>query len=48
MKSGLLTTTTGLFGMNGVAAFIASLFAGLRLASSVALGVIWRKQPCSA
>jgi MFS transporter, putative metabolite:H+ symporter len=30
VKSGILaTTTTGLFGMNGVAAFIASLFAGL-------------------
>jgi putative MFS transporter len=32
VKSGMLTTTTaGLFGMNGVAAFIASLFAGLFL-----------------
>src|SRR5271154_2361439 len=30
VKSGILATaTTGLFGMNGVAAFIASLFAGL-------------------
>jgi MFS transporter, putative metabolite:H+ symporter len=30
VKSGLLTTTTtGLFGMNGIAAFIASLFSGL-------------------
>jgi MFS transporter, putative metabolite:H+ symporter len=32
VKSGLLTTTTtGLFGMNGIAAFIASLFSGLFL-----------------
>jgi MFS transporter, putative metabolite:H+ symporter len=32
VKSGILTTTTaGLFGMNGVATFIASLFAGLFL-----------------
>jgi hypothetical protein len=31
--------------MNGVGAFIASLFAFLCLASSVALGIIWRKEP---
>jgi putative MFS transporter len=37
VKSGILTTTTaGLFGMNGVAAFIASLFAGLFIGTIVA------------